>query len=148
MRKLLFTLSLLMITSVSFTQEKSLEDRFNRMLARSKKNNNCSFSYESIVARVNKLIEEKKFGPELADLLDSKFALEDRTYQGEGVYAIGKEVDKAEDERTCMYDHYRHLCEGITEEELATSPRTKESDKVAQTKNLISKCSDAHVSAL
>ena len=57
----------------------------------------------------NKLIEQEKYGQELADLLDVEFAMQEYTYKGNGLYSHAR--------GPAVHSYPRHICEGVTKEE-------------------------------
>ncbi len=56
-----------------------------------------------------KLIEQGKYGQELADLLDVEFAVAEYRYKGNGLYSHAR--------GPAVHSYPRHMCEGVTEEQ-------------------------------
>ncbi|CAN5202308.1 hypothetical protein BH09DEP1_BH09DEP1_3180 [soil metagenome] len=63
------------------------------------------------------LIIQKRFGPELADLLDLEFAIQEYTYKGQGIYAHARGPN--------MHSYPRHLCEPGVDEQTAQKEHSK-----------------------
>ena len=57
-----------------------------------------------------KLIEQGKYGQELAELLDVEFAMLEYTYKGNGLYYHTR--------GPAIHSYPRHMCEGVTKEEV------------------------------
>lgn len=85
------------------TGKQSEQNLIARIKERYKGQPNLSLSALEI-----KLIEQKNYGPELADLLDLSFGLSEYTYTGQGIYAHARGPN--------IHSYPRHLCEpGVTE---------------------------------